>query len=252
MKPSLEITVAVPCPEKCSFCPQQVLALAYKGDLVMKLETLKRCLKTVPSNCRVDFTGFCEPLVHTDFGAMLQYVKSQGHSIHLFTTLIGLNHAKLDQIKKVAPEHICIHCPDEVGFFVDDDKWILLHTIWLRARIPATYMAMGRLTPKVKEHLDYMCIHVERPTMLCRGGSLWKINHLQGEIRCAADRWHNNVLLPNGDVQICCMDFGLTMCCGNLLRQPYSEIEKTANEFAANHNPPDNCICRSCEWCTTK
>ena len=40
----------------------------------------------------------------------------------------------------------------------------------------------------------------------------------------------------------------LTMPLGNLLNQPYEEIRQRAAECAANSNPPDNSICRDCEW----
>ena len=37
-------------------------------------------------------------------------------------------------------------------------------------------------------------------------------------------RMNHNVLLPNGDVVLCCMDFGMQHVLGNLKRQSYEEI----------------------------
>ena len=39
-------------------------------------------------------------------------------------------------------------------------------------------------------------------------------------------RMNHNVLLPNGDVVLCCMDFGMQHVLGNLKRQSYEEILK--------------------------
>jgi radical SAM protein with 4Fe4S-binding SPASM domain len=245
---SLEITVKIGCPLDCGFCPQSKLKTAYSGEREFTMETFVKCLATVPKDIRLDFSGFAEPFIHHDIGHMACWVSQKGYKIHIFTTLVGLSLTKLAAIKECGIESVRIHVPDMKAMVIPDDKWIALHRIWQQSGLVATYMSMGELTPKVADYLKSLNIVVEMPEMLSRGGNLWKPRHLDGEIRCAANRWHQNVLLPNGDVVACCMNYDLSMNLGNLLRKPYCEIEAKANEYEANSNPPANSICRDCEW----
>jgi radical SAM protein with 4Fe4S-binding SPASM domain len=61
-----------------------------------------------------------------------------------------------------------------------------------------------------------------------------------------------NVLLPNGDVVLCCMDYDLKHIIGNLLEQTYEEMmqgEKLAEIIKWNEEPNFNkcSICKSCD-----
>ena len=111
-------------------------------------------------------------------------------------------------------------------------------------------MAMGIVTDKVATYLNDKGIHYEVPQMLSRGGNVAVVAspNLEGNIVCGMDRWHQNVVLPDGNVYTCCMDYGLTMPVGNLLAQDYQEIYDKAETYKVNVNPPANSICRSCEW----
>jgi hypothetical protein len=40
---------------------------------------------------------------------------------------------------------------------------------------------------------------------------------------CIEDLYHN-VVLPNGDVSLCCMDYGLKHILGNIYEQEYEDI----------------------------
>ena len=136
---------------------------------------------------------------------------------------------------------------------VPDDKWIGLHQIWFKySGTPATYLSMGPRTPAVQQYLDSLNITVEEPTMLSRGGNLWDRPRLTRKIYCAMNRWHQNVVLPNGDVLLCCMIYDLSVKLGNLFTQPYSEIYEAAEsvkKMAESGSAPD--ICRKCEWAGT-
>jgi hypothetical protein len=67
--------------------------------------------------------------------------------------------------------------------------------------------------------------------------------------------YDQNVLLPNGDVVLCCMDYGLRHVLGNLLRQEYHELFSGAEMGrlrAANMRPgnTDRSICTRCTRAT--
>jgi len=65
-------------------------------------------------------------------------------------------------------------------------------------------------------------------------------------------RYDRNVVLPNGDVFVCRMDYGLTLPLGNLLTQPYDslfESDGMRRLFEANRREgfDEHAICKSCE-----
>lgn len=72
-------------------------------------------------------------------------------------------------------------------------------------------------------------------------------------LTCASTPFYDrNVLLPNGDVVLCCMDYNLKHVIGNLLTQSYDEImngEKLKEIIKMNEAVGfDKCsICKSCE-----
>jgi radical SAM protein with 4Fe4S-binding SPASM domain len=72
-------------------------------------------------------------------------------------------------------------------------------------------------------------------------------------LTCASTPFFDrNVLLPNGDVVLCCMDYNLKHVIGNLLTQTYDEImngEKLAQIIKWNEEEGFNkcSICKSCE-----
>jgi radical SAM protein with 4Fe4S-binding SPASM domain len=64
--------------------------------------------------------------------------------------------------------------------------------------------------------------------------------------------YDRNVLLPNGDVVLCCMDYDLKHIIGNLLKQTYEEIFQSKpllDLIAMNEKPEFNkcSICKSCD-----
>jgi radical SAM protein with 4Fe4S-binding SPASM domain len=72
-------------------------------------------------------------------------------------------------------------------------------------------------------------------------------------LTCASTPFYDrNVLLPNGDVVLCCMDYNLKHVIGNLLDQTYEEMmqgDKLAQIIKMNEAAGfDKCsICKSCE-----
>jgi len=72
-------------------------------------------------------------------------------------------------------------------------------------------------------------------------------------LTCASTPFYDkNVLLPNGDVVLCCMDYSLSNIVGNLLEQNYLEMFQNLeflNLVKINEsNEFNKCsICKSCE-----
>lgn len=244
---SLEITTRVSCPIRCHFCPQDKLKGAYTSEIkAFTLNNLRLCLSSVPEDVRIDFSGYAEPFSNRICGSLIQHAVEQGYKVHLYTTLIGIDEVSASLLRMCRPEHVKIHVPDVKGMIIPDAVWLKAHDIWLQTGIKAHYMAMGELTPAVAGELKSLNLEVEKPVMLSRGGNLWDIGKKQGRVLCAADRWHQNVLMPNGDVYLDCMDYSLTTPLGNLVNQRYSDIYHEADRLKNNEQPP--AICLQCEW----
>jgi radical SAM protein with 4Fe4S-binding SPASM domain len=71
-------------------------------------------------------------------------------------------------------------------------------------------------------------------------------------VECTRQKeYHANVLLPNGDVILCCMDYALKHKLGNLLEQSYEEILNSQelehlNKLNNDIGFSDKTLCKSC------
>jgi hypothetical protein len=75
-----------------------------------------------------------------------------------------------------------------------------------------------------------------------------------GSIICsAAPLLNHNVLLPNGDIVLCCMDYSIKHIVGNLLKDTYEQLFKSISlknifQEMSKDDGTDNLLCRSCEY----
>ena len=205
----------------------------------------------VPRRVTIHLSGYAEPFLNRSAAAMARYSRERGHGIGLFTTLVGFGLEHVEDIRAAHPDLVVIHVPDINGFQFADEKWIAHHDAWLKVGIRAhSYMSMGLITKRVEDYLSAHQVSVRRPTMLSRAGNVACVQppKVTGPLTCSMNRWHQNVMLPNADVYLCCMDYSLTAPLGNLLRQSYDEIYEAAERYRHNIDPPENSICRKCEW----
>jgi radical SAM protein with 4Fe4S-binding SPASM domain len=209
-------------------------------------------LSKLPQDCEAHFSGFSEPFLHRDAAEMMALAASLGHEVHLYTTLMGLNARQAEHLAKAKLACVRLHVPDTVGLKVRTDIWLRQLDLFLTTGHPFTCMAMGPLDPQLQFVLSNRGINVELPEMLSRAGNLWQPPHTRvvaGQpMRCTMSRWHSNVVLPNGDVYGCCMDYGLTVPLGNLLAQSYEDIYAAGEQWRLNTEPAAAGICATCEW----
>ena len=100
-------------------------------------------------------------------------------------------------------------------------------------------MAMG---PELHPSIKHIFASAPYYQMYSRAGNLHREALLKPQLVTLKDRWnaiehadknrtcgcdehlYHNVLLPNGDVSLCCMDYGLEHIIGNLYEQSYEDI----------------------------
>ena len=80
---------------------------------------------------------------------------------------------------------------------------------------------------------------IMKPELLNRKDEYKSIYHGNQEMTCGClEKLYHNVMLPNGDVSLCCMDYGLEHILGNLFEQSYDEIM-----------PENNTCYNLCKFC---
>ena len=225
MNGRLEITTHIGCPINCRDCPQALLRSKYQGVKDLSLEDFKRAIDKVPAGTRIDFSGMCEPFANPACTDMILYAAEKGFPLALYTTLQGATMDDCEDLKGVRYEVVTIHLPDCDGrsHFVIDDDYLRVLSNWECDNYSCHGRIDERVVPYLKRRNLITFMHdragnVEgRPHIsIDQNRNLWCITSGRG--------MNHNVLLPNGEVIMCCMDYGMTGRFGNLFTQRYDEV----------------------------
>lgn len=244
----LEITTHIGCPVNCLDCPQGLLLSKYEGQKDLSLDDFKRVIDKTPAGTRIDFSGMCEPFANPYCTDMILYAHRQGFPLALYTTLQGATKEDLERLEGIWFEVTTIHLPDMDGrshFNITEDYLELLR-VW-----PCdNYSCHGRIDLRVLPSLHQRNLILY---MHDRAGNVEGRPHRDIDINCelscmtSGKNMDHNVLLPNGDVLMCCMDYGMTGKFGNLFTQNYKDVlySETANQMRATLRQGES-ICRHC------
>jgi hypothetical protein len=249
--PTLEFTTSIPpkgCVIDCAFCPQKTLLNVYKADKTMTFENFKRVIDKLPKEIRITFSGFTEPWLNKRATDMLLYAYEQGHPVSAFTTGVGMTVEDVERLKDVkfttGPNGgFCLHLPDQERIAKHPITPRYLEVIKrfkeLESEIQGFYvMCMGEVHDDIKPYWPNASV----PEFWSRAGNLLGEAIIKPELQkyqdrfkhmdhgnvprtcgCVEDLYHN-VVLPNGDVSLCCMDYGLEQIIGNIYEQEYEDI----------------------------
>ena len=249
--PTLEFTTSIPpkgCVIDCAFCPQKTLLNVYNADKTMTFENFKHVVDKLPKEIRITFSGFTEPWLNKRCTDMLLYAYEQGHPVSAFTTGVGMTLQDVERLKDVkfttGPNGgFCLHLPDQERIAKHPITPRYLEVIKrfkeLESEIQGFYvMCMGEVHDDIKPYWPEASV----PEFWSRAGNLLgeaiikpelqkyqdRFKHMDhGDVPrtcgCVEDLYHN-VVLPNGDVSLCCMDYGLEQIIGNIYTQEYEDI----------------------------
>lgn len=255
---TIDITTNVGCGIRCDFCPQDKLIPAYRnrgGVLRMTLGAFREILVKIPRDASLDFSGMSEPWLNPDCTEMLLHAHERGYEVAAFTTTTGMSEADVERIKSVPFRRFVVHLPDMERYSKIDvsDEYLKLLARIVESAIPnCEFMTMGTLPREVTAVIGR---RIKRTRMMSRAGNLANVRapeRLAGPIRCRScgDSLDHNMLLPNGDVLLCCMDYGLRHVLGNLLASDYRELfagEAFQWVQAGLDDDSIDILCRYCE-----
>lgn len=250
--PTLEITTNIApkgCVVDCAFCPQRVLSKSYVGETVLSLDRFKELIDKVPKEIRITFAGFTEPFLNKYCTDMVIYAHTSGHPVSVFTTAVGMRPIDVYRLKDIPyvgnPNGgFCLHLPNQERIAKHPINANYIKTIEafkeVHHQIKNFYgMCMGF---EVHESVRHLFPNVTVPWFYNRSGNLRTESLLKPELEkvwnrvqhapvktepqtCGcAERLYHNVLLPNGKVSLCCMDYSLEYIVGNLLEQSYDDV----------------------------
>ena len=249
--PTLEVTTCIPpkgCVVDCVFCPQRLLEKMYKGDPILTLDNFKRLIDKVPSEIRITFAGFTEPWMNRHCSDMVLYAHEQGHPVSIFTTGIGMTIKDFEKIKHIpwAPNPnggFILHLPDQERHakhpltkgYIELLNHIYkeqhhIHNFWTMAMGPvhecASHLFPNTMIGEMWARAGNLVREsIMKPELMNLKDSYKSIHHGNQPMTCNCDeRLYHNVLLPNGDISLCCMDYGLDKILGNLYEQEYDAI----------------------------
>lgn len=265
--PTLEFTTSIPkdgCIVDCVFCPQRVLTEIYSDTKRLTLENFKKILAGIPSEVRIAFSGFTEPFLNKECADMILHAHEKGHRITVYTTGVGLGVEDLKKIQHIPFDDgpngsFVLHLPDQENYAKHprSKKYTelmeyLSKMFWEIKNFKV--MCMGTLREDILQYFAQPKVEFQ---MYDRAGNLSREAILKPELLEVKDlymttpksnesmtcfcqeRLYHNVVLPNGNVVLCCMDYSLEGILGNLYEQDYDDImPKPYSTFD---------LCRSCE-----
>lgn len=259
--PTLEVTTMIGCPMKCSFCPQDKLAANYPADAVraLSLDSFKTILTKVPKHVRIDFSGLAEPWANRFATDMLSHTLRDGYNVAIYTTLQGMRDP--DRVVYLLEKHVpqvevvVVHLPDARGNmrgFKDSETYQQALVAFRRLR-GTRFMAMGESAAGPVDMKNWS------PQTRAGNLNLQAIedqdvlpdpNH-RTPLTCSMTPFYDhNVLLPNGDVVLCCMDYSLKHKLGNLMTDEYYDLFKSPGYgHLVSENMKygaTNSLCRNC------
>jgi len=264
--PTMEFTTSINtetgCVVDCVFCPQRTLQKSYKGERFLSLDNFKKCIDKIPKEVRITFAGFTEPWLNPNCTDMLLYAHEMGHPVSVFTTGIGM---KLDDIERIKDIPFAGEPNGGFTFHLPDRERNAKHPITdryikvverfgeLRDKIQNfNVVAMGEVHDSVSHVFSKAHVHdmwdragnlsresILKPELLNKKDQYKSFYHGEKEKTCGClEKLYHNVVLPNGDVSLCCQDYNLEHILGNLLDQSFEDVI-----------PKDNSCFNLCRFC---
>ena len=236
----IEFTLNVGCLNKCKYCPQELLINSYKGNITqMNFWVFRKCLENLPKNFTIIFGGMSEPFQNPQITRMITYAYQQGYKIGLYTTLNHYYEKISDELKNIEFQSVRLHLPD--------DNCIMqmkINNSYLRNLIKFIQ------NTKIRDLVITDMVNDDK-IMCSRAGNLPELLDRDkpknfDEMLCIGKKYPNGqIVLPNGDVVICCHDYGLKHIVGNLVNDDFETLWKNIVDSGL---PNKDAFCNTCNF----
>lgn len=268
--PTLEITTVLGCSVNCRYCPQKVLLKRYyevdkNRKCKMSLDDFRIFLDHTPDNCDFMFAGMSEPFLNPDCTKMLQLACETGRNVSLYTTLEGASQEDVEDILKLPFQFVGLHVADKNNFahiHVTEEYYQNVERL-INAEKPngdpfvndisAQAEPLSRIMEMCKGKYEVLISLQDRAGNLEGDELAGREYELTSEkITCcfSGPKLNNHVVLPDGTLLLCNMDYGMKHVLGNLIENTYDEIragEEMKKVFAGiSGDASIDLLCRKC------
>ena len=232
----------------------------------MTRESFSTYIDTVPATVHIHFSGFSEPWHAEDCVEMIHIAHKRGHPVAVFTTADQMTFEHVSRLTDIPFKRFLVHLPDNERE--------------MRKQVSAEYVSLLKLlASSAIQNLQFFTIGTPHPWIAAALGAMPSTRRIhsragnvsfsstaidtafsaseiasrnsQTSLVCRKDRIFANVLLPNGDVHLCSMDYGLEQKLGNLGKQTYKEVVSGPSFeriLAMLNDPNSDILCRRCEY----
>lgn len=246
--PYLEITPIIGCRVNCRFCPQKVLIDAYFSSdknrkKVLSADDFKQFLENTPKNCGIMFAGMAEPFLNPECTKMLQMACEAGRNVRLYTTLEGATEGDVDAILNMPLQFVGLHVADKKKYAhitVSDQYYRNVKKLIEAKKINSDSSFIDDITAQADpdEKIKKLCIdRFEIITSVQdRAGNLNESGVEKRDYRITNEKFtccycgpdiNNHVVLPDGTLLLCQMDYGMKHVMGNLLVNTFDELRQS-------------------------
>jgi len=263
----LEFSFYVGCSIGCDYCAQNTLNKKCSTKY-MSFDDYKKYLSTVPKNgVYLIYAGYCEPLLYDDLENVVKYSYDNGYNILCATTLPTLNKNNLELfLTEKYWKGRTVHLKDSS---MNQKHFNSTYYSYLERYLEQ----MKKQTDKSKEYrfsflgenLDVNIISLlekydlknllnpiipfQRIDAPVKSNRILKPIYLPGRIFCSENYYRKQMIVPGGDVVMCCMDVEKKHILGNLNNMSYNEIfkgEEYKKVLRGFNDESLNTICRKC------
>lgn len=266
-KNGLEITTVIGCINSCAYCPSKLVVNEYikrSDNVKLSFDDFKKCINKLPENTTLYFGGFSEPFLNSECIKMILYAYESGCEVEVYTTGIGLTLEDIDIIRNIKFKKFYLHLPDNSGLTrinVNNEYVSLIRKIVNSDIVNIRYICLlpegypGSVKSELSALIKELNIPLEFWQPNNRAGNLEIpglnfVDRIEGVINHKCKHLNRGVLLPNCDVVLCCMDFGLKHVLGNLITSSYASIYSGEEYNKIIMGTTDDSLDILCRYCT--
>lgn len=261
-KAFVEFNLMAGCPNYCKYCPQETFLNAYKGVKELVFDDYVTMIDKLPKSC-ISISGYSEPFKNPWCTDMIEYADKKEHTVMVYTTLQGLDIETYKRLRKMYfVRAVTIHLPDKEGNTVtkitDEYKKVLNYIIshptggWCNLVFSSHGSAVH---PDIQHIVNINAayrIHDRCGNLKTSDPKVHKVHWQSGRIACGngfGQYPESGIVMPNGDVYLCCMDWALEYKLGNLLEQSWFDVMASGVRKREKEDRETGChdgICRHC------